>query len=751
MQQQVGLPKGEWSDAALAAMEKRYLLKEDGAVAETPEQMCRRVALAIAEGERNFRKSDEEIQAAAMDFALLMIERKFMPNSPTLMNAGKGTALQYSACYVLPVEDSINGIFDAVKNAAIIHQSGGGTGFSFSRLRPKNSPVRRSGGIASGPVSFMRVFDSATEAVKQGGTRRGANMGILRVDHPDILEFINSKISGGITNFNISVAATDSFMSALRNGEDYDIVNPYNKQKEGKLSATEVFDKIVDAAWKTGDPGMIFIDRVNNSPANPVPSMGPVEATNPCGEQPLYPNEACNLGSINLAALAHQANGGREVDWAELERVTRLSVRFLDDVIEVNPYPLAEIDRMVKLNRRVGLGVMGWADLLFLLEIPYDSEQALRLAEQVMRSINEAGHDESARLAKERGPFPTFTQSIYRDGPPLRNATVTTIAPTGSISLIAGCSSGIEPMFALAYSHTFLGSSVVTPVFEQIARERGFYSDELAKRVLQKGSVQDMDEVPERLRRVFKTAHEIAPEWHVRVQAAFQRHTDNAVSKTINLLTSATREDVRKAYLLAYESGCKGITVFRDKSREEQVLVAGTQEAASAKARQKAEPPEHPVQARPAKLTGATYRKRTAMGTVYVTVNRDDKGEPLELFLVSGKAGSDVAALVEATGRLISLALRLESAVPRLDRARLIIDELKGIGGRVAIGFGPSRVLSIPDAVAKVMEEEIGTAARAIPGQLPLQAADLCPECGQYTLVHEEGCSKCYNCGYSTC
>lgn len=751
MQQQVELPKGEWTEAALAAMEKRYLLREDGAVVETPEQMCWRVARAIAEGERHFKKSEEEVRATAMDFALLMIERKFMPNSPTLMNAGKGTNLQFSACYVLPVEDSINDIFDAVKNAAIIHQSGGGTGFSFSRLRPKNSPVRRSGGIASGPVSFMRVFDSATEAVKQGGTRRGANMGILRVDHPDILEFIESKLSGGITNFNISVAATDAFMQALARGENYDLINPYTKRKEGELSAAEVFDRIVNAAWKTGDPGMIFIDRINNSPANPVPSEGPVEATNPCGEQPLYPNEACNLGSINLAQIVRGENSRREIDWSELERVTRLSVRFLDDVIEVNPYPLPAIDRMVKMNRRIGLGVMGWADLLFLLEIPYDSEQALQLAEKVMRFISDTGRDESARLAKERGPFPNFERSIYRDGPPLRNATITTIAPTGSISLIAGCSSGIEPVFALAYRHTYLGSSVVTPVFERIAREQGFYSDELARRVLEAGSVQHLDEVPERLRKVFKTAHEIAPEWHVRIQAAFQKYTDNAVSKTINLPHEATREDVKKAYLLAYELGCKGITVFRDKSREEQVLVAGAKETAPARERDKSEPPEHPVRARPAKLSGATYRKRTAMGTVYVTINRDDRGEPLELFLVSGKAGSDVAALVEATGRLISLTLRLESPVPRLDRARLIIDELKGIGGRGAIGFGPSRVLSIPDAVAKVMEEDIGAAARSVPDQLSLQAADLCPECGQYTLVHEEGCSKCYNCGYSTC
>jgi ribonucleoside-diphosphate reductase alpha chain len=742
------LPKGQWNAPALAALEKRYLLKEDGKPVETPEQMCLRVAKAIAEAERSFGKDDGAVEKTALDFARLMIERKFLPNSPTLMNAGKGTGLQYSACYVLPVEDSLDQIFDAVKSAALIHQSGGGTGFSFSRLRPKDSPVRRTGGIASGPVSFMRVFDGATEAVKQGGTRRGANMGILRVDHPDILDFIVSKVSGGITNFNISVAATDDFMQAAVEGKEYDLYNPHTKKKQGRLNAREVMDRIVDAAWQTGDPGMIFIDRINRSPANPVPSQGPVEATNPCGEQPLYPNEACNLGSVNLALMLRKVNGAREVDWEELERVVRLGVRFLDDVIEVNPYPLPAIDAMVKLNRRIGLGVMGWAEMLMLLGISYDSQQALDLAERVMRFVNEAGHDESERLAKERGAFPTFVDSIYGEGPTLRNATVTTIAPTGSISLIAGCSSGIEPVFALAYRHTYLGSDVFTPAFEEIARERKFYSDALLKKVMEKGSVQGLDEVPQDLRAVFETAHEITPDWHVKMQAAFQKHTDNAVSKTINLPNGATRENVRRAYLLAYQLGCKGITVFRDRSKSEQVLVAGVGQQKAAPA---AAPLTEAVRDRPGKLSGATYRKQTAMGTVFVTVNRDENGEPLELFLISGKAGSDVAALVEATGRLISFALRLESPVGRTERARLIIDQLKGIGGRLAVGFGPQRVLSIPDAVAKALEEELGQDARPKPDQLHLQAADLCPDCGQYTLVHEEGCSKCYNCGYSTC
>jgi ribonucleoside-diphosphate reductase alpha chain len=749
------LPVGTWTEAALRAMQKRYLLKHEGKVVESPEEMCLRVATAVSEAERHFGKNDEQVDRLIRAFAEVMIERKFFPNSPTLMNAGKGTGLQYSACYVLPVEDSLDKIFESVKNAALIHQSGGGTGFSFSRLRPKDSPVRRSGGIASGPVSFLRVFDGATEAVKQGGTRRGANMGILRVDHPDILEFIDSKLTGGIANFNISVAATDAFMQAVVDDAEYDIINPYSggpqeKPARPEMRAREVFDRIVHAAWQTGDPGVIFLDRINNSPSNPVPSRGPVEATNPCGEQPLYPNEACNLGSINMAALVRRLNGTRELDLTELERVVRLAVRFLDDVIEVNPYPLPEIDEMVKKNRRIGLGVMGWADLLFLLDMPYDSQEALDLAESVMRRINEVGHDESAALARERGPFPTFPESIYADGPPLRNSTVTTIAPTGSISIIAGCSSGIEPVFALAYRHTFLDAPVATPVFEQIAREEGFLNDDLLKAVMETGSVRDVDQVPEKWQRVFVTAHEIAPEWHVRMQAAFQKHTDNGVSKTINLPDSATVEDVRQAYLLAYQLGCKGITVFRDGCKGSQVLVRGVHQAS-----QEA-PVLEAVAARPDRLKGTTYRKETALGRVFVTINRDENNEPLELFLTSGKTGSDVTAFVEATGRLISLLLRIESAVPRIERAQLIIDQLKGIGGREPHGFGPKRILSIPDAVAKALEEDIANPERqdsAEPRRHNRNSAraDICPQCGQATLVHEEGCNKCYECGYSNC
>ena len=471
---------GRWSEPALRVLRERYLIRRDGELAETPEEMCWRVALAIARAEEGFGRSPAGVEEVAAAFYDMMVEGQFLPNSPTLMNAGKDNHLQYSACYVLPVGDSMLEIFDAVKAAAIIHQSGGGTGFAFSRLRPKNDMVRSTGGRASGPVSFLRVFNAATEAVKQGGTRRGANMGVLRVDHPDILEFIECKLDGGITNFNISVAVTDAFMTALEAGGDYDLVNPRTGQPAGTLSAREVFDRIVRAAWRTGDPGLIFLDRINASPANPTPELGQIEATNPCGEQPLLPNEACNLGSLNVARFASLRDGRWTVDWEELERVVRLAVRFLDDVIEVNPYPLPEIDATVKANRRIGLGIMGWADLLFALEIPYDSQEALDLAERLMAVVEDKGHDQSARLAEERGPFANWPRSIYRAGRPIRNSTVTTIAPTGTISMIAGCSSGIEPVFALAFEHRAKGPDTervlrfVSQSFERLGRERGF-------------------------------------------------------------------------------------------------------------------------------------------------------------------------------------------------------------------------------------------------------------------------------------
>ncbi len=1108
---------GKWTEQALRVLRERYLAREGERIVETPEEMCWRVARAIARAEERWGKGPAVVHEIACAFYDVMVEGQFLPNSPTLMNAGKGNGLQYSACYVLPVGDSMEEIFDAVKASAIIHKSGGGTGFAFSRLRPKDALVRSTGGKASGPVSFLRVFNSATEAVKQGGTRRGANMGILRVDHPDILEFIECKLDGGITNFNISVAATDRFMEALARGEEYELIAPHTGEVVGRLAAREVFDRIVKAAWRTGDPGMVFIDRINRSRANPTPEVGLVEATNPCvtgdaliytargliragalaasgetvdvaldarfdagpwgpassvfptgirpvyrlvteegyelrltadhrvmtpegwrradslrpgdllhimnrkggfgvdgtleegrllgwlvstgltdaregaiprwdregtpapgprpaerrpvptgiaadsrspvaasespgpgtpapgevarrvleryglapasqpdgvppeilagseelqrgflqalfsadghvggtaakgasvrltaislpllrdvqqmllnfgivsrlyphrhparavslpdgkggmatydcqpdhelvvsraslptfarevgflteakqnrlrqamaaggrrphrepflarfkalepaglepvydlkeplthsfvcngfvvhncGEQPLLPNEACNLGSINVARFAlRQPNGEWAIDWAELERVVRLAVRFLDDVIEVNPYPLPEIDATVKANRRIGLGVMGWADLLFRMGIPYDSQAALDLAERLMAFIEDRGHDQSAKLAEERGPFPNWSRSIYRDGRPLRNSTVTTIAPTGTISMIAGCSSGIEPAFAIAFTHK-VGDRVlpfINRVFAEVARERGFYSEALMEEVARRGVVRGLPEVPEDVQRVFVTAHEIPYEWHVRHQAAFQRSTDNGVSKTINLPNSATVEDVARAYLLAWELGCLGITVFRDGCKEG-VLHVGARPAPSAEA-----PAAVPavVKPRPRSLAGRTYRIETPLGTAFVVVNEHPEGEPFEVFVSVGKAGSDTMAVAEAMGRLISLILRLPSPLSPRRRVEEIVGQLSGIGGGRPLGYGPRRVLSLPDGIARVLAEHIGAvkgeeAAVAAPAKLT--PGDICPECGQATFVYEEGCKKCYGCGFNEC
>jgi ribonucleoside-diphosphate reductase alpha chain len=719
--------------------------------------MCWRVALAIASAETRFGRSAAAVSEVAAAFYDMMVDGYFLPNSPTLMNAGKDNALQYSACYVLPVGDSMEEIFESVKAAAIIQQSGGGTGFAFSRLRPKDDVVHSTGGRASGPVSFLRVFNAATEAVKQGGTRRGANMGILRVDHPDVLEFIECKLDGGITNFNISVAATDAFMEALAADGEYDLINPRTGQVTGRRRAREVFGRIVRAAWRTGDPGMIFIDRINRSPANPTPDLGLIEATNPCGEQPLLPNDACNLGSINVAKFAVERSGRWEIDWSELERVVRLAVRFLDDVIEVNPYPLPQVDEMVKANRRIGLGIMGWADLLFTLGVPYDSDEALELAERLMAFVNDKGHDQSVRLAEERGPFPHWARSIYRHGRPLRNATVTTIAPTGTISMIAGCSSGIEPVFALAFEHRVKGPDgervlpFFSETFERLARRRGFHSESLMAEVARRGSLREVPGVPEAAREIFKTAHEIDAIWHVRHQAAFQKHTDNGVSKTINLPESATEEDVAAAYRMAWDLGCLGITVFRDGSKDGQVLTVGLRRDAQA-----GETAGRGVKPRPHSLTGATYRMETPIGTAFITVNDNGGGEPFEVFVQVGKAGSDTMAVAEALGRLVSLILRLPSPLTPRRRLEEAISQLLRIGGGQPTGFGAAKVLSLPDALARTLAEHIGAPRASAPAEAPAvsplrRVGDLCRECGQATLVYEEGCKKCLSCGFNEC
>lgn len=708
-----GLVMGNWTEQALKVLAERYLRKdEQGNVIETPEEMCWRVAWDIASAELRWGKSKEETLKKAKEFYQLLVSHEFLPNSPTLMNAGTDNGLQYSACFVLPVEDSLVGIFDAIKYQALIHQTGGGTGFAFSRLRPQGAMVRSSRGTASGPVSFMRIFDAATNEIKQGGKRRGANMGILRVDHPDILEFIHCKEEGGITNFNISVAVTDAFMDAYEKNSDYELIDPRDGKVVGKLSARRVFDEIAEGAWRTGDPGLVFIDRVNNGTANPVPPLGPVESTNPCGEQPLYPYDSCNLGSIFLTYFVKSVNGKKQVDWEKLKEVTRLSVRFLDDVIEMNPYPMEEIRKVSLSIRRIGLGVGGWADMLIELGIPYDSEEALKLGEKIMRTIQEEAVDESEHLAKERGPFPMWPVSIYRDATPRRNATVTTIAPTGTISIIAGSSSGIEPMFAIAYQHIVKDKhldrtlSFINPKFEEVAKEKGFWSESLKDKVVAHGVVRDIEDVPEETRKVFGTAHEIHHDWHIKHQAAFQKHTENAVSKTINLANSVSVEDIKNAYLMAWKTNCKGITVFRDGCKDAQVLNLGVKDKVQKNV--VSEEIKEPTLIRPFVVRGATYRLETPVGRAFVTINQDEDGEPLEVFINVGKAGSDVTAMAEALGRTISTSLRFRGHLSPREKAREIALQLSGIGGRRSVGFGPKKILSLPDAVAAAISTHFG-------------------------------------------
>ncbi len=764
------LIKGEWTEQALKVLAERYLVKDENlAPTETPEDMIWRVAWEVASAEGRWGVKRRGVEKKAIEFYNLMVSREFLPNSPTLMNAGTGNGLQYSACFVLPVEDSMEGIFDALKYQAIIHKTGGGTGFSFSRLRPNGSLVKTSSGTASGPVSFMRIFDASTNEVKQGGKRRGANMGIIRVDHPDILEFIHCKEEGGITNFNISVAITDKFIDAYYKDGDYELISPKTKEVTGTLSARRVFDEIADGAWRSGDPGLIFIDRINAGTANPVPALGPIESTNPCGEQPLYPYDACNLGSIFLTYFVKDNEGKKEVDWTKLKKTTHQAVRFLDDVIEVNPYPLQQVRKTVFNTRRIGLGIGGWADMLISLGIPYDSDEAMKLAEKIMKTVEVEAVDESRELAKERGPFLLWPVSIYREEAPRRNSTVTTIAPTGTISIIAGASSGIEPMFAIAYQHIVHDKhldrkmSFVNPEFEKVARMRGFWSEELMAKVAEKGVVRDIPEIPEDVRRTFGTAHEVDIEWHIKTQSTFQKYTENAVSKTINLRHDATVDDVKKAYLLAWETNCKGITIFRDGSKSEQVLNLGVNE--KAKVKDEAPVQTQIIQERPVRVDGATYKIATPLGSAFITVNQDPEGNPFEVFITIGKAGSEVAAMAEALGRMISTTLRFGNHLPARERAREIMEQLRGIGGSRSVGFGPNKIRSLPDAVAKALSLHFGFGGNGEGHQVPLQVqieetqidavavkvGDICPSCGSPALVYEEGCAKCHACGHSEC
>ena len=726
------------TENALRVLERRYLRKDaQGNVIEKPEEMFRRVAQAIASAELIY-DSKADVQAREEEFYRLMANLEFLPNSPTLMNAGRELG-QLSACFVLPIEDSMESIFDAVKNTALIHKSGGGTGFSFSRLRPEKDRVGSTGGVASGPVSFMRAFDVATDVIKQGGMRRGANMAILNVDHPDIMKFIMAKDDPtAFTNFNLSVAVTTEFMEAVKAGTDYELVNPRTKQVADRLNAKEVFGQIATMAWKTGDPGIVFIDRINQD--NPTPHLGRIESTNPCGEQPLLPYESCNLGSINLARMLRTKNGAAEIDYPKLAEIVKIAVRFLDNVIDVNKFPLPEIAEMTKKSRKIGLGAMGFADMLIKLGIPYDSEEALQVASDIMHFINEEACKASVELAKERGVFPAFNDSIYDvpSGLKLRNASCTTIAPTGTLSIIAGCSSGIEPLFALSYTRNILDGAQlleVTPYFEEVAKSEDFYSEELMQRLADGAKLHDMDEVPDGIKQVFVTAHEIQPEWHVKMQAAFQKSTHNAVSKTVNFPQEATREDIAKVYMMAYEGGLKGITIYRDRSREAQVLTTGKVE--------KVEGVGLIPRKRSKVTSGITERVTTGCGYIYVTVNSDEQGI-CEVFSSLGKAGGCASAQLEATCRLISLALRSGVDVAS------VVRQLRGIRCPSIAWEGGKAVLSCADAIASVLEKHIGGDTKLEDYGLAKNLAGQCPDCGNL-LVYQEGCFICPSCGYTKC
>jgi ribonucleoside-diphosphate reductase alpha chain len=820
------LPPTDLSANARIVLAKRYLQKDEtGRPVEEPEDMFWRVARVIAWEDRKYGASEEEAEALARDFYALMTQRLFEPNSPTLMNAGRPLG-QLSACFVLPVEDALSngrtGIYDTLRSMALVHQSGGGTGFSFSRLRPQGDIVKSTTGVASGPVSFMSLYDSSTEVVKQGGTRRGANMGILRVDHPDILDFIDCKQDiTKITNFNISVAITDAFMTAVEKGEEYELLSPRDGAVVGRLEARAVFDRIVANAWRTGEPGVYFIDRANHY--NPVPHLGSYEATNPCGEQPLLPFDVCNLGSVNVGAFVRDdvpadAPWYEKINWKEYRRVTRLSTHFLDNVIDANQYPLAEITDLAQRIRRIGLGVMGFADLLVRIGVAYDSEEGVEVGRRIMEFLDEEAKKESERLAEQRGVFPEWERSIWgpdescarapngeriRPERRLRNCNVDTVAPTGTISIIAGCSSGIEPLFAVAFMRNQAGALMpdVNEDFVRVARARGFYSEDLMQRIAEQGHIH-FPEVPEDVQRVFVTAHDITPEWHVRMQAAFQEYTDSAISKTTNFPHQATVDDVRQIYELAFRLGCKGVTVYRDGSRDNQVLSTGAtrtpaQQAAESeklaevqarlerleqelrRAQERATAAEHQAQQvrrqkrkRPAMLRGTTRKMTSPLGDVFVTINEDEGHKPFEVFATLGKAGSIAMADTEAIGRLISLALRFGVPISEVH------SQLRGISSDRAIGFGSSKVLSVPDAIAQAIgireQEKAGiqqelipelAGSEAKPGDVlpapPLQLAlngydpgesfmGTCPDCSSQ-LEFAEGCMKCHVCGYSEC
>ncbi len=746
------------SENALTVLKKRYFRKnETGECLEDWQALITRVANNIAgSNEDDFKK-----------FYELLDSGDFLPNSPTLMNAG-GDLQQLSACFVLPIDDSMDSIFETVKNAALIHKSGGGTGFSFSRLREANARVRSTNGVSSGPISFMKVFNSATDAVKQGGTRRGANMAILNVDHPQILDFITCKRDPNeLTNFNISVGITERFMQAVADNTDYDLVSPHTGKVADRISAAMVFELIVEMAHKNGEPGIVFLDRINAM--NPTPAIGAIESTNPCGEQPLLPNEACNLGSINLATMILDG----DVDWERLTKVIRDSVDFLDKVIDCSRFPLESIEKMVKANRKIGLGIMGWADLLYQLKIPYNSEEAIELAERIMETIDFEAKKRSMELAMIHGSFPNFEKSIYatgeliREGKPwaelisdirkngIRNATHTTIAPTGTISMIADTSSGIEPQFSLVYVKNVMDTEKLLYVnkwFEAALEEWGLLNQDLLEEVSQSGSANHISDLPQELKDVFQTAHDISPQWHIRMQAAFQKYTDNAVSKTINFPNSASIADIREAYILAYKLGCKGVTVYRDGSRDNQVLSVGTGSPVKESFEKKVAPRQ-----RPEITHGITQRLETGCGHMYVTINTDTHGA-CEVFVQMGKVGGCASAQLEAIARLSSLALR--SSI----RIEAIIRQLKGIRCQSPMWHKGKMITSCGDAVGQALEnflslhanKELKSLHISMDGEsistddVTRPMAATCPDCGS-AIEHLEGCLKCPSCGWSKC
>jgi ribonucleoside-diphosphate reductase alpha chain len=851
------LPDPDLTENALTVLERRYLVKDDEMrPVETPRELFWRVARTIASVDLHYGASGAEAQVSAERFYHIMANGQFMPNSPTLMNAGRPLG-QLSACFVLPVEDTLEGIYTTLRNMALIHQSGGGTGFGFSRLRPSGDVVRSTMGVASGPVSFMEVYDASTEAVKQGGTRRGANMGILRVDHPDILKFISCKRdSSRVTNFNISVAVADEFMRAVEADDEYAVVSPRKGEVIERLRAREVFDSIVEGAWQNGEPGVFFVDRANYY--NPVPHLGSYEATNPCGEQPLLPFDVCNLGSVNLGAFVNEGM----IDWDRLREAVHTSTHFLDNVIDANRYPLPEITDLAQRIRRIGLGVMGWADMLARLGTPYGSQESLELAERVMHFVDEEAKVRSEHLAVSRDVFPEWEKSIWgpdgtcardasgnrvRPERRLRNCNLTTVAPTGTISIIADCSGGIEPLFAVAFMRNQAGTLMpdVNKDFVALARRQGWYSDQLMERIACEGHIH-FDEVPEDVQQVFVTAHDVTPEQHVMMQAAYQNYVDSAISKTCNFPAAASPNYVRSIYELAHRLGCKGVTVYRDGSREGQVLSTGKTAEAVVKSHEVAsgvssvsevgrkgedvagdagvaseaefineqlgreldelrtelnklakenerlkrelsakqgELMSKPVvRERPDTLRGITRKMMSPLGTLYVTINEDEKGRPFEVFTTLGKAGGAAMADCEALSRLLSLALR--SGVPLLT----ISKQLRGISCDRAVGFGAKKILSMPDAVAQAIEEYLaekegeqqvlplkdpktgskgngGTQTAAKPdistrnmlddpakhfGRDIKSLIETCPDCG-FSLQFAEGCMKCTACGYSEC